>query len=100
MNRNYLSKLSKKLSEKGDKKSSDVVVSILRNNGGQDPLSNLTYSFIVRELRLKGEEDIAKQFQEKFKKAFDEAFLEELENPEEIALMEAMNKVKFDYGSL
>ena len=52
---------------------------------------DLSYSYECRELR-KNDKEKLQEFRKEFKKVFDEAFLDGLDNPEEIALMHVINK--------
>lgn len=53
----------------------------------------LSYSYIMRKLR-KADKDVVRQFQEVFKKNFDAALDDNLENPEKIALLAAIKETK------
>lgn len=59
------------------------------------PRADLSYSSIMRCLH-KNNTDKAKAFQKCFKEAFDEAFLTELDDVEEAALMQAMSQIDLD----
>jgi hypothetical protein len=48
----------------------------------------------MRKLR-KGDPEIRLQFQKSFKDAFDNALYEDIDNPDEIALMVAIKKIDF-----
>jgi hypothetical protein len=52
---------------------------------------DLSYSYECRELRQSNKEKL-KEFRKEFKKVFDDAFVNGLENPEEIALMHVIDK--------
>jgi hypothetical protein len=60
----------------------------------EKPRSDLSYSYIMRKLR-KGDSDIRLKFQKSFKKAFDNALYEDIDNPVEIALMVAIKEIDF-----
>ena len=60
----------------------------------EDPHVDLSYSYIMRKLR-KGDKDRCRQFQEVFKKSFDEGLFEGLEDPVNIALMAALESIDF-----
>ncbi len=51
-----------------------------------------SYSSIMRSLHKKDNKELTAKFQKDFKKAFDDAVINDLENPDKIALMAAMKK--------
>lgn len=60
--------------------------------GAKSPKANLSYSYVMRKLR-KDHKDKVKDFQIIFKNTFDKALDNELENPEDIALMAALKGI-------
>ena len=81
------------LSEAGEKKlASDLLCALAAITDTEQPRTDLTYSSTMRELRNK-HEDSVREFQVSFKNAFEEALDSDLENPEQLALMEALQKI-------
>lgn len=68
-----------------------IKLSIAKETKTNSDKSDLSYSYICRELR-KNDKDKLKEVQKEFKKVFDDAFLEGLENPQEIALLHIIKK--------
>jgi hypothetical protein len=62
----------------------------LANNEITD--ANVGYSTVMRMLRT-NHKDLVKPFMMCFKKAYDNAWLEGLDNPAELALMEALKRI-------
>ena len=60
----------------------------------ENPRADLSYSYVMRKLR-KGDDDRRLKFQREFKKAFDRALYEDVEEPAEIALMVALKAIDF-----
>jgi site-specific recombinase len=76
---------------KNEKIKSTALYAIAELTGDLNTKADLSYSSIMRDLKDKPEE--RKLFMETFKKAFDDAFINELDNPEEIALFAAMKEM-------
>ena len=76
-----------------------VLIAIADISETSDPRPDLSYSNIMRELRKK-DKDRAKEFQIAYKEAFDEAYLEDIPDIEQVALMQAMKKINFDAGEI
>jgi hypothetical protein len=55
----------------------------------------LSYSAIMRDLN-KNNKDELELFMKQFKKSFDEAIIEDLENPDKIALISAMKAINYE----
>lgn len=60
---------------------------------GISPRSDLTYSYVMRELRRKADEEVVRKFMKEFKAAFEEALDESVNNPEQAALMQALKEI-------
>lgn len=94
---NYLSdlrKLAKDLRVHGlDDVCDNVVLAIFAETNAMDARPDLSYSFIMRQLR-KLDPDRAREFQEHFKKAFDEAFLTGIDNVDDAALMQTIQEIE------
>ena len=71
------------------KKSMSQIFSIIKN-----AQEERTFSSIMRDLNKNHPEKV-KTFMSEFKKAFDEALEQSLENPDEIALMQAMQAINY-----
>ena len=63
--------------------------------GTEHPKTEYSYSYIMRNLR-KGDDDRRIAFQRMFKETFDDARDDDLENPEQIALMAGIKAIEFD----
>ena len=74
---------------------SDLLCAIAAMEELIDPHTDLTYTAIMRDLR-QNQKDKVVPFEKAFKEAFDAAIDEELENPEQLAIMEAMAKAGID----
>ena len=57
------------------------------------PKSDLSYSYVMRKLR-ENSPDRVNEFQLEFKQGFENALDRDLPNPEELALMQALQKTK------
>jgi hypothetical protein len=90
-----LRKLTKELRLRGvDEVCNKVVLAIFSETNAQDAKPDLSYSFILRKLRKSPER--AKEFQIAFKKAFDQAFLEGLHNPDDAAMLQAIQEIDME----
>jgi hypothetical protein len=56
------------------------------------PKADLSYSYVMRKLR-KNNPDQVREFQVEFKQAFEDALDQDIESPEDVALMQALQKV-------
>lgn len=63
----------------------------------EKPQADLSYSYIMRKLR-KGDDDRRLTFQKEFKKSFDEALIEDVDDPAEVALTVAMKAIDYKEG--
>lgn len=100
---NYISdlrKLAKDLRIHGlDDVCDKVVLAIFAETNARDARPDLSYSFIVRQLR-KLDPERAREFQESFKKAFDEAFLSGIDNVDDAALMQTIQEIELNSEEL
>lgn len=60
--------------------------------GTKHPRHDLSYSYVMRELRKKHEDKVL-DFQKTFKKTFEDALDAEMEGPEQVALLAALKKI-------
>jgi hypothetical protein len=60
----------------------------------ENPRADLSYSYVMRQLR-KDDDERRLKFQKVFKKAFDEALLEDIEDPAAVALMVGIKAIDF-----
>lgn len=95
-----LRKLAKELRFHGlDDVCDNVVLAIFAETNARDARPDLSYSFIVRQLR-KFDPERAREFQEHFKKAFDEAFLSGIDNVDDAALMQTIQEIELNQEEL
>lgn len=95
-----LRKLAKDLRIHGlDDVCDKVVLAIFAETNARDARPDLSYSFIVRQLR-KLDPERAREFQESFKKAFDEAFLSGIDNVDDAALMQTIQEIELNSEEL
>lgn len=80
-----------------DKLTKKVLMAYAAATGIENPHVDLSYSYIMRKLR-KGNSEKRIQFQQSFKKAFDEALLEDIDEPAEVALIVAMKDIDYKEG--
>lgn len=89
----YLKKLAQEFRLANDTELANKFLLVISAvTGSENPKSDLSYSFIMRGLR-RNKSDKLSQFMKEYKKAFDEAYIEEIEDLEEAALMQAMQKI-------
>ena len=74
---------------------SDLICAYAALTDSEMPRPDLTYSSVMRTLRNKYPEKV-KEFEKTFKESFDKAVLEDLDNVEELALLEAIKKIKVE----
>lgn len=80
------------LAEIGDKKLvSDLLCALAAITNTENPRADLTYSSVMRHIR-NNRKDIVNDFQSYFKQSFEDALDNDLENPEQLALMESLQK--------
>lgn len=77
-----------------DKLANEAIFAYAAISGEDNPRPDLSYSYIMRKLR-KGDKDRRLKFQKSFKQAFDEALLDDVEEPAELALVVAMKAIDF-----
>jgi len=88
--------LSRELKLAGENElASKVSCAISALAGTEHPKTEYSYSFIMRKLR-KGNEEDRSEFQKIFKQTFDQAMSEDLEDPEQIALLAAIKAINFE----
>jgi hypothetical protein len=58
--------------------------------------ADLSYSYVMRELRQTDDPERLHKFMVVFKKAFDAAFVKDIDEPANVALMQAMKAVGFE----
>ncbi len=96
MIREQLKKIAQDLREAGETDLADGVCCVFAAlTGEKKPKIDLTYSAACREIRKKQPNKL-KPFQKLFKQKFDEALIEGLDDPEDSALMECLNKMELD----
>jgi len=96
MKAGFLRRLAKDCRLEGnDRLATRALIALAKETGSPTPRSDLSYSYIMRELR-KEDPDKLHKFMVVFKKAFDKAYVEELEDPDNIALMEALQAVDYE----
>jgi hypothetical protein len=89
-------KLAKHFKNVGNENLSNKLLLIISANTGlNNPRSDLSYSYIIRKLRKNDKENLDK-FMKVFKNSFDDAYIENLENPEQIALLSAIKVINFN----
>ena len=68
-----------------------ILSKIAKETEAGDIMADLSYSFVMRNLR-KSNKEKAKKFQEIFKKTFDEGYAEGIKDFEDVALFEAIKE--------
>jgi len=97
MKADLLRKLAKDFRIAGQNRlANKALIALAKETGSPTPRSDLSYSYVMRKLRKDKPERLHK-FMVVFKQAFDKAFVEEVEDPDNAALMEALQAV--DYKS-
>jgi hypothetical protein len=95
-NLNVLRKIAKDLKNiNEDDICEKIILAIAMETNAKDAKPELSYSYICRDLNKRNNKDL-KEFQDCFKKSFDEAFINGLENPEEVALMQSIQEVGYE----
>jgi hypothetical protein len=74
-----------------DKKAQNIRIQLLNIFAEKE----LSYSAIMRDLN-KNDKDKLELFMKQFKKSFDEAIIEDLEDPDKIALISAMKAINYE----
>ena len=93
-----LKKIAKELRLAGaDQICQKVMIAITDLEETPDSYADLSYSFLMRELR-KDDKDKAAEFQEAYKEAFDEAYLSgmPINQMDQMAFMQAMKECDID----
>jgi hypothetical protein len=72
----------------------DGLIASAASSKSISPRPDLSYSYIMRQLRQIGDKERVRQFQESFKKAYDEAYIEQVENADDVALLQAIQECK------
>ena len=96
--KNKLIKVCRDLKLLGEHEMADIVncaISALANS--KHPRHDLSYSYVMRELRKKHPKKV-EIFQKNFKQTFDEALSSGLDNAEELALMSALETTGVEIG--
>lgn len=89
--------IAQRLNIIGEEDIADVVLCALAAaTDAIEPKADLTYTHIMRNLREKNKKDDVRTFQKVFKDVFEEALDKDVDNPEKIALLEAMNQIKYE----
>ncbi len=93
---NELRNVCKELTACGDYSLSNKLKIIIAAENNLDNVgADLTYSSVMRDLRH-NYKDKVKLFMETFKQSFDEAILDELEDPDRIALFAAIKEIGYE----
>lgn len=87
--------ICKELKLLGDKELTQIaLIAYAAMTDTEKPNVDLSYSYIMRQLRKQDKEKQYK-FQKEYKDTFDRTLFEEIENPEEIALLAAMAAIDY-----
>lgn len=90
-----LASICKELKLLGDKELTQMaLIAYAAITDTEKPNVDLSYSYIMRQLR-KGDKDKLYKFQKEYKDTFDKALFEDIENPEEIALLSGMAAIDY-----
>lgn len=90
-----LSQICKDLKLLGNKELTNKALLVYASvTNTESPRVDLSYSYVMRQLR-KGDNKRRLKFQKAFKKAFDEALLEDVEDAAAIALMVGLKSIDF-----
>lgn len=90
-----LSQICKDLKLLGNKELTNKALLVYASvTNTESPRVDLSYSYVMRQLR-KGDNKRRLKFQKAFKKAFDEALLEDVEDAAAIALMVGLKYIDF-----
>jgi protein associated with RNAse G/E len=99
-NLNVLKKVAKDMRNIGATDISEKIkIAIVDLEEFPNSYADLSYSFVMRELR-KEDKEKAKEFQKSFKKAFDEGYLagEDVDNLHQLCLIQALKENDIDPG--
>lgn len=96
-NLSNMKKLAAKAKEIGDEESFEKIKHALKKDFDYDNVNlGVTYSQVMRKLNKDENKERLKFFMKTFKKTFDEAVDEDLEEPEKLALLEALQAIKWN----
>ena len=91
-----LREIARELRLLGEKGIADkVLCALAAATDAEMPRADLSYTYVMRELRNKNSDDI-RAFQKTFKESFEQALDEGIDEPEQVALMEALQEVEFE----
>jgi hypothetical protein len=62
----------------------------------KSPRVDLTYTYVMRKLRKEGDKEKITIFQTIFKDSFDQAVDQDLDDPDQLALMRAIQSIDFE----
>lgn len=79
-----------------DKLCEKILLALADITEASDVKADLSYSFIMRELRKSNNKDRVKEFQTAYKRAFDDAFLSGVDNLDEVALIQAIQEIDLE----
>lgn len=74
-----------------------VLCAIAALTDAEEPRADLSYSYVMRELRKTKNKEKVREFQKTFKEAFDEAVDNNIEDPASIALMTALEQNNLEF---
>jgi hypothetical protein len=93
---NELRSICKDLKLAGEDELADKVLCALAAvTDAEHPRVDLSYTYVMRKLRKEGDPEKVRKFQVVFKNTFDRALDEDLEDPAELALMQAIKHIDF-----
>ena len=94
---NELRDISRQLKLLGELELSDKVLCALAAvTDAERPRVDLSYTYVMRKLRGDKKDKDVHTFQKVFKDTFEEALDNDADNPEEVALMEALQNIDFE----
>lgn len=76
-----------------------AILAMSAMSGNEEITADISYSYLLRELRKNNPEKL-KEFMKCFKDAFDRAYVAELDDVEEAALLEAIQKCNIKINDL
>ena len=59
-------------------------------------MADISYSSVMRELRQDKDEDRLRKFMIVFKETFDQSFINEIDEPQNVALMKALKAIDYE----
>ncbi len=63
---------------------------------GAGEMADISYSSVMRELRQDKDEDRLRKFMIVFKETFDQSFINEIDEPQNVALMKALKAIDYE----